>query len=320
MQRLFTNGAIATYDDPNTVGDDMLQKSYYMRQFALNSNIVRSFGHDIKYRFTIGHSLESTRPTLLPNFPGDAEQASSFIANVLPRSELDSVAYAQFNLFTPQYRSFRNISGFDLSEDVQLGPSASATLGEGLKVLGGEANFTRILASAGWTQPWGPDGLLAAAGNVVMRAQSGGLIDNSTSEQVRAVTPSWHGFRAVAQATATTMWNETQNRYLTLGSDNGLRGSGIAEFTGQRLFLAQFDIRTAPRSLWTIKYGLVAFYDVGGAANSFGDMPLHQDAGIGLRLLIPQLTAALTRIDVAFPFDGEYRGQARITAGYGSSF
>ena len=320
VQRLFTNGAIATYDDPNTVGDDMLQKTYYMRQFVLNSNVVRSVGHDVKYRFTLGHSLESTRPSLLSTFPGDAEQAASFTANVLPRSELDSVPYAQFDMFTPRYRSYRNISGFDLSEDVQLGPIVSATIGEGLKVLGGDANFTRILGSAGWTQPWGADGLLAASGNVVMRAQSNGLIDNSTSQQLRAVTPTWHGLRAVAQSTATTMWNETQNRYLTLGSDNGLRGFGIAQFTGQRLFLTQFDIRTVPMSLWTIKYGLVAFYDIGGSANTFSEMPLHQDAGIGIRLLIPQLTAALTRIDVAFPFDGEYRGQARITAGYGSSF
>ena len=50
-----------------------------------------------------------------------------------------------------------------------------------------------------------------------------------------------------------------------------------------------------------LRVGAVAFYDGGGAANSFGQMKLFHDVGFGLRALVPQSSAQLFRFDLAFP-------------------
>ena len=49
-------------------------------------------------------------------------------------------------------------------------------------------------------------------------------------------------------------------------------------------------------------------------------MALHQDAGVGLRMLIPQTSAQLLKFDLAVPFDGLNRGALRFLAGFGSEF
>jgi hypothetical protein len=49
-------------------------------------------------------------------------------------------------------------------------------------------------------------------------------------------------------------------------------------------------------------------------------MVLHQDAGLGLRILIPQTSAQLLKFDFAMPFDGRDRGAIRFLAGFGSEF
>jgi len=50
------------------------------------------------------------------------------------------------------------------------------------------------------------------------------------------------------------------------------------------------------------------------------DLALHQDAGLGLRILIPQLSGQLLKFDLAVPFDGLNRGALRFLAGFGSEF
>jgi outer membrane translocation and assembly module TamA len=126
--------------------------------------------------------------------------------------------------------------------------------------------------------------------------------------------------RIVAEARIQTLWNETQNRFLTLGGDNGLRGFGINQFEGQRSAVLQTELRTAPIRILVTRWGLVAFYDVGGAANSLRTMTLHHDVGGGVRVLIPQASAQLFRFDFSFPLDGPTAGSIRITAGFRSEF
>jgi len=69
-----------------------------------------------------------------------------------------------------------------------------------------------------------------------------------------------------------------------------------------------------------LRLGAVAFYDLGGADKSLREMVLHQDAGLGLRFLIPQTSAQLLKFDFAVPFDGPNRGALRFLAGFGSEF
>jgi len=65
------------------------------------------------------------------------------------------------------------------------------------------------------------------------------------------------------------------------------------------------------------------FYEVGSAADTFKEMRLHQDIGLGLRMLIPQTSRELFRFDLAMPLDttnATKAGSIRFIAGFDSAF
>jgi len=153
--------------------------------------------------------------------------------------------------------------------------------------------------------------------------ESGGhnFIDNNASAETRLVTPTlFRWVRFVNEIRIATLWHETQNRFLSIGGDNGLRGFGINQFDGQRRFVVQTELRTAPIPILFTRWGIVAFHDIGGAADTLKTLTLHNDVGLGIRILLPQMSAQVMRFDFAFPLDGSTLGQFRFTAGFNSAF
>jgi hypothetical protein len=320
IERQFLGTDVRTYDAPETAGNDFLPRSYRMKRWGVNAYLVRQFGDAIKHQVSFGHSVDSQRPSVLDGFPGDDVQRAAFIRDVLPRSELTSVPYVAYTMFQPRYRNLRNIGTYDLPEDVRLGPELDASLGVGLRTLGSDHHFWRGNATLAWTLPWSRDGLLRASTGAALRFQDGRFIDNTAGLLLRAVTPTWSWIRVVTQATLDTRWNDTQNRFYTIGSDSGLRGFLIDQFAGQRRLSLELEVRTLPRALWVVKVGGVLFYDGGGAANSLAQLAVHHDVGVGARVLIPQTSRELFRFDLAFPLDGTARGTPRFIAGFDSVF
>jgi hypothetical protein len=320
--RQFRGTGLRTFEyvDPVTMEITPFAREYAMRRWGTNAYVTRQWGSELKQQLSFGHSYDSQRPRPLDAFDGDAAQRAAFIAGVLPRSEVTSVPYVEYAFFTPRYRTLRNISTFSLAEDVRIGPDLDVSLGFGLKLLGSDANFERLSATLGWTVPWTRDGFVRVASALGGRYQEGELIDNAATWSVRAAAPTVSGVRLMAQTSLSTHWNDTQNRFLTIGSDTGLRGYGINEFIGQRYFNLQVEARTLPYALWVLRIGGVVFYDLGGAADALKDLALHQDAGLGIRMLIPQTSAQLVKFDLAVPFDGANRGHVRLLAGFGSEF
>ncbi len=109
-----------------------------------------------------------------------------------------------------------------------------------------------------------------------------------------------------------------------MGGESGLRGYGLNEFRGQARFIAHLEARSRPLALGALRFGGIAFYDVGHAAPSVSDLRPHQDVGVGLRLLIPQLNFYVLRVDWAFPLQ---RGETtkpgwpgRVSAGFRQVF
>jgi len=309
------------YTDPMTMATTSFGWQYTMRRWGTSAYVTRQWGADLKQQFSFGHSVDSQRPRPLDDFTGDAAQRAAFIANVLPRSEVTSVPFVEYAFFTPRYRTLRNISTFALAEDLRIGPDLDISLGFGLKALGSDQNFQRLSSAAGWTFPWSRDGFVRFATGLGSRYEHGELIDNSATWSVRAAAPAVGGrVRFLAQASLSTHWEDRQNRDLLIGSDTGLRGYGINEFSGQRFTSLQLEARTLPYAWWVLRVGGVAFYDLGGAADSLAQLTLHQDAGLGLRMLIPQTSAQLLKFDFAIPFDGVNRGKVHFLAGFGSEF
>jgi hypothetical protein len=224
-------------------------------------------------------------------------------------------------VFVPRYRTLRNIATFDLAEDARSGPDLEAQLGFGLTALGSDHNFQRLTSTAGWTFPWSRDGFVRISGAFSGRYQESKFIDHTLTGTLRAASPAVAGWlRINAQGSISTRWNDTQNQFFAIGSDTGLRGFGINQFSGKRLASFQLEARTLPYPIWVLRLGAVAFYDLGGAEDTFARLALHQDAGVGLRMLIPQTSAQLVKFDFAFPFDGARRGQLHFLAGFGSEF
>lgn len=311
---------LRTYDAPETPADDLVPRRYRMKAMTLNTSLLHGFGGaDVKHRLTFGHALEFARPTPVDLFD-DPVVAAAFVRDVLPRSERNSVGYVTYNVFEPRYREYRNIGSFDLAEDLRLGATATASLGAGLEAIGSEADFVRGSLSAGYVLPVGVDGTAAISGTVSGRRQGGALIDASTSLTLRAVSPTLGWLRVLGELRVSGLHRETQNRFLTLGGDNGLRGFAINEFDGLRRVVAQFEARTTPRKAAFTRWGLLAFYDIGGVADQFRHIGLHHDIGVGFRALIPQLASELMRIDVALPLDADRIGVPRVIVGFDSEF
>lgn len=309
------------YEDPET-GEvtATFGREYKMRRWSASAYVTRQWGSRLKHQLSLGHSVDSVRPHVLGEFAGDAAQRAAFIADVLPRSELTSVPFVEYALFTPRYRTLRNVTTFALAEDLRTGPDLTVSLGFGLELLGSDHNFQRLTGSAGWTLPLARDGYVRASASVSGRYEGGEVINKSASGSLRLVAPPVRGVRFVAQSTLSALGNKPPNQFYAIGSDSGLRGFAINEFSGRRFFSTQLEARTLPYSLWVLRLGGVVFYDLGGAEDVLPRLELHQDAGLGFRMLIPQSSVQLFKFDFAFPFDGANRGTVRFLAGFGSEF
>jgi outer membrane protein assembly factor BamA len=318
------------YTDPNSG----LPYEFRYRTWSLTANAVRQWGHDYKQSLTVGYTVSDQTPSLLPSFAGiDPATLNQFAADVFPRTELISSPYVTYSIFQPRYEILRNVQTYALAEDLQVGPSASATIQQGLTAFGGDFTFTRPTLTAGWTFAFARDGYVQPSAGASMRFQQDApsgwnSIDNSADVAIRAATPSFRYFRVVGYTELDTLWHSTQNQYYSIGSDSGLRGYNVAEFrtardANARRAIAQVELRTIPFSLWVLRAGAVAFYEVGGVGNTLSTVGLYNDVGVGLRLLIPQLNRDVFRIDCAFPLQSALdnpAGEPHVIAGFASYF
>jgi hypothetical protein len=321
IERSFRGAALRSYDNPDTQEKETVPWRYDLRRWALSASAVRQYGASLKHRIGAGYAIESQRPSLVDDFVGDPDVAAAFARDVLPRSERTSLPFLSYGLLMPRYQTLRNVSTYDLAEDAQLGVTGDASIGAGLGLLGSDNTFLRASMSASYAHGFGEDGIARISASLAGRFDGGEFIDNVASGELRLISPSLaRSARIVAELRYFTRWKETQNRFFTIGSDNGLRGFSIGEFVGQRKVAAQIEARSRPWRLAFFRVGGVLFYDAGGAANSLRTIELHHNAGIGLRALIPQLSRELMRFDFAFPLDGAGRGTVRFLAGFRSEF
>jgi outer membrane translocation and assembly module TamA len=320
-ERSFRGARLRAYDNPDTDEVEAAPWRYELRRWSASASVVRQFGDRVKQRVGGGFAVESQRPRLADDFPGDEQLAQAFARDVLPRSERVSLPFVSYGVFEPRYRTLRNVATYDLAEDAQLGADLDASVGAGLGFFGSDNTFLRGAASAAYTLPIGVDGVTRLGVSVASRLDGGELIDNLLTSELRVISPSVPRLgRLVGELRLFTRWRESQNRFFTIGSDNGLRGFSIGEFVGQRKVAVQLEARSRPWRLAFFRVGGVLFYDVGGAANSLQQLTLHHDVGVGLRALIPQLSRELMRFDFAFPLDGPGVGKVRFIAGFRSEF
>jgi len=312
VRRSFEGPELRLYDNPDTPEVEEIPYEFHERDLGIETSGVRQLGRRVKHRITVGHELQVRRPNVLDGFRGDPISQAAFERDVLPRSERASRLFSRYSFFTPWYRVYRNIDSFDLAEDVQLGPEASVELGAAREEIGSEANFVDAVVAAAWTFDIANDGLLRLSAGVLGRRQGGETIDAVRSASVSGATPALLGMRLAVRSLWARRVNETNNRFFTVGGDSGLRGYTIGDFAGQIRILNNIELRTLPIRILFARFGAVAFWDFGHAADCYSgcDNPLilHHDVGAGLRGLVPQLQPYVFRIDWGVPLTGVTRG------------
>lgn len=290
---------------------------YDRRNTRIDLSATRSLGGGIKHNLTFGYELFINRPTVYGDGPTPeqcagtplAECVELFRQEVFPRSERSSSLYTQYSMFTPDFRTYRNIDTYDLPEERQLGPDLRLGLAVARKLYGSEQDFLRLSSQLGWTVPLGPDAFASATALAASRLQGGELIDTELRAQVGAISPMLFDFVRVAGfAQVAGFLDDSENRYLTLGGDTGMRGYTIGAFAGERLVRGNLEVRSRPWRAWFTRFGMLAFWDVGHAADLFPNLRMQHDVGLGFRAVLPQLQTAVFRLDWAVPLTGDTAG------------
>ena len=322
IDRVFQGTGLLLYDAPETRIHDLVPYEYQQSRYDIDVKATRALGKDVEHRFSAGYELQSVDYSVLDGFDESPIVTEAFERDVLPRSELTSTLAVGYRVFTPEFVVYRNVSTFDLPEDVRLGPDLNLSAGSSLELLGSDDTFLRGAMTASWVMDWSGRGFARAGTGASGRFQDGELIDNFVTGSVHVVTPPILRLgRLAARAELSSRINETGNRFLFLGGQSGLRGYIIGEFVGQNKLLANVELRSSPVKLWFMRAGALAFWDAGDATDELGDLVLHHDFGIGLRLLIPQLAPLLYRFDWAVATTGAAAGlPGRFTAGVGQAF
>jgi len=320
--RSFQGTELETVDLDATPEVEALERIFTVKSLRVTSRVNRSFGHDVKQTVSLGHSFSVLRPGFIDGYVASEAERAAFADQVFPRSERVSAVFARYRLFTPKFVIYHNLNTFDLAEDVRLGPDLSAGLSLALTPIGSETTFYQPDVSASYVFDIAEDGFVRGAASASSRIESGELIDNILRTSLKVATPSVaRSFRVVAKANLGVRLRERGNGRFILGGNSGLRGYLISQFSGQKEFISNVEVRSLPVRILFARAGGLVFWDMGHTADRLSELRMKHSVGIGLRTLVPQLQPIVFRFDWAFPLQDASAGfPGRISAGVAQVF
>ena len=273
------------------------------------------------------------------DFPSTiSAEARDVYAGSLPRSESYTGPFAYFELYSARFVRLKNIQTFALSEDYRVGPRLYLEVRTASRAFGLPSDFVELYAN--YEHPhYHHDNFVDYGASISGRvqydtAQAAGftspLVNQTLTAYFREITPRLGFFRLHLAGTLQLRARDLNNTRLTLGSDSGLRGFGARAFQGNSLYRINVEARTLALNLWTIHIGGVLYYDAGDTPDQLDGYDrmgervrttLHQDVGIGLRILFPQFNRDVLRLDLGFPFEqtGTFYAPS-FSAEFGQSF
>lgn len=268
----------------------------------------QSFGWGWDYR---NLDVRPTRETALP-----PELRDEFERRVLPRERTESGPYLSYDILTPRYVTFVDLGTFGQSENVRVGPYASAAVRAPIKAFGSTTQSWVFSSSIGFVLAPG-GGLIEGRTGGSTRYEDGMLVDQLWTGMVRGATPVIRFFRLVARVAVESRRRDTSRALVSLGANNGLRGYTSQYFYGYGASraLANVELRTLPIAWQALHVGAVVFYDVGSVFDRFADMRLHHAAGLGLRVLFPQFNRYPFTLDGGMSADPDFRLVPTFTSG-----
>jgi hypothetical protein len=296
-----------------------------------------SMGTVNKVNLSFGFRAQRLKYTLPADFPTTVSDAARrAYESLLPYTEDTSGPYVQLDAFTARYVRLKNIQTLALSEDFRLGPELTAELRWASPLFGLPSRFIELFTTY-QDQRYAGDDLVSFGAGANLRVQTdvypgSSLVNETVTAYFRNVSPKFGPLRLHVYGLLNLRSHDIDNRRLTLGSDSGLRGYAPREFQGRNQYQINVELRSTALNLWTVHVGAVVFYDAGDAngfanqydqSGTFHPGGYHQDAGVGLRLLLPQFNRDPVRLDLAFPFEADpatASWQPRFSASFGQAF
>jgi hypothetical protein len=320
--RVFQGTSLFTYDAPETQVVESIPWEYRYRLVQGTAQAIYQAGTFLKQRLSFGVDVYTTAASVLADETFPDELRASFERDVLPRQETSTALFIHWRMFQPKWATLRDLATFDLREDYLVGPEFSWRIAQALRVLGSDVNFTTISTYFSYAVDPGFASYLKFRADWRGRLQGSEVIDQQVTASAYYASPMIaKAFRIIMRGLLTARYNDTTNTFLTAGGGSGLRGYGIGVFRGTRRVIGNVELRSAPLPLWFVRLGGVLYWDGGHAANAFDDLRLHQNVGLGLRLLIPQINPYVIRVDWAFPVTSGFPAwPGRVSFGFKQVF
>jgi hypothetical protein len=298
-------------------GDPNADCAYRRRYGVLTSGVTRSlFRPWLVQRITFGNDFGLDRRTFLPGFPVEEQQV--FSDRYFRQAERTSALYLQYEAFTPRYRTYRDLDSYDLAEDQRLGPWLTLKLGRASTLLGSDRDFFSFKTEAHVNLALG-GGFQNVGISWESRRYAEGWLDQLVKGNLIAYSPIFRrALRLVAYGSVGKMIDNVHRDPVYIGAMEGLRGYPVDAFYGGNYYTAHVEARSTALPVWSLRLGVLVFADAGHAAKRWQALELYSDAGLGLRLLIPQLNPDAIRCDWAFPMQTyrDARGNLLAAAGW----
>jgi hypothetical protein len=299
---------------PNGIVNTGVPYEYRARSITESAQVTRSFGWATKNDFTLGAEMNRrVYHTTADQAAFDPAYVAQFQTRVLPVSDTRVGPYAQWRGYTTNYLRVLDFEALGLQEDYRLGHDLWFRVYPVTTALGSSRTFVGTYAAAQYTVRLG-DGLARASVESTVEAESDQLSDAAAGANLRIVTPRLGFGRFVADGAFLNRYRNYLNQLSYIGGDTRLRGYPTAFFAGKNVITGNIEFRSRPIEILASELGMAAFYDVGDAfPNVFeSSFVAHQSAGVGLRLLLPQIDKVVLRGDFGFPIGPIPAGVSRF--------
>jgi hypothetical protein len=301
---------------------------YHRERFLDVTSFTRSFG--VKHKLELSFGAEADRRVYRSRAPADAapERRAAFERREVPLSDTRVSPFFQLARFDNHFLKTIELETLGLQEDVRLGPELLLKLYPASTRLGSSRDMLGVISGLGYTQPI-RDGLIRLNLASLVEYAQAGRHQAKVTVALRVASPRLGFGRFIFDGLAENRYQNYLRLKSSLGGDGRLRGYpaadteavGSASQRGGDLVAMNAEFRTSAVDILSAQCGLAAFYDMGGAAERFGDITLKESTGLGLRVLFPQLDRIVFRADWAFPLSTGYQAfPGSLFVSFGQAF
>jgi hypothetical protein len=307
VRRRYVNAVVATYRAPPAeagAGPAAVPWVWRERRVVQDAKITRSFGWATKNDVSFGVSFAHTRYEV-PAYAGvDARVVTAFRRAAVPTGEDRVGPFVQWHGYRSDFLRTFDLDSLGLQEDHRLGHDVWLRAYPVLRALGSTRNVFGTYAGAAYGFALG-DGLARVAVEATVEAEPHRITDAWVKGSLGIATPhfgpSLFPGRLVFLTTALSRIDNYLNVQSFLGGDTLLRGYPSRYLDGKDLIATNLEYRSRSLDLAAVQIGAAAFYDVGDAFSGFDHLDPKQSIGGGLRIVFPQISRSVLRLDVGVP-------------------